>query len=139
MSTLMPFSFMDTPDFKDFANSLNGIYYPYTGARLMSVTARNCYIPSLVWLKHELSVQLTSLSRSLVINLDPLSNIANKSFIGCTISYIDSKWERKSFFLAMMPLDEKHSGHEVGRALELMCSEVFGVHRQAFLAIVGEE
>ena len=54
----------------------------------------------------------------------------------CGVLCLD-RWERKSFFLAMMPLDNQHGGGDVGRAVELMLSEVFGVPKQSFIALVG--
>ena len=88
----MPFTLMDHEDFVEYSRTLCPTFTPYSGARLMSITARNCYIPSLLYLKYELTTQLTSLSQSLVINLDPLTNIAHKSFVGCTISFVDARY-----------------------------------------------
>lgn len=139
VSKLLPFSFMDSPEFRAYSHALSSSFHPLTGQMLIQIIARNCYIPSLAWLKQDFKFQLLGLSRSLVITLDIITEVPGKTFVGCSVSYINAKWERESYFLAMMPVDIRHTGTDVARAVELMFRDLFDVPKSCFLAVVGED
>jgi len=137
LSNLAPLAYMDSMAFRNYSIGINPAYIPYYGSRLVRVVAQNCYVPSLIMLQNELRMQASGLSRSLVITLDIVSN-AGKQYAGVSVTLINSKWEHSSYFLSMMPMDERFNGKDVAIGIDMMLTEMFSIPRHFLLAVLAK-
>jgi len=135
----MPVSYMSMFEFRDYSRALNSSYMPYDGQSLITFIARNCYVPSVHWLRSEFSTHLSVLTKSLVLNISPVTSLSNKTCLCCHLTLIDSKWERKTYYAGMISWKEENDARMdlVGEIEELLL-DIYELPKTSLLAVVGE-
>jgi len=79
MSSLMPFSYMNSVEFREYTTSLSSNFQPYSCNRLIAVTATHVYVPSIMAVKSEMASHLSWYPRSVALNLEPFNYNGNES------------------------------------------------------------